>query len=64
MAERKGYRGIEYSIRQIDDARWGWAVYPKKEEGARFCGCIGGTRDTAVEACKTNIDAWMAAKPN
>lgn len=63
-SEKNGYRGLEFSVRRLDEGRWEWAVYPKKEEGARFSGSVGGNQEKAIAACKVAIDRWLSAKSN
>jgi hypothetical protein len=61
LKSEKGYRGLEFSVRRLNDGQWEWAVYPKKEEGARFAGCEENEQK-AITACKANIDGWLAAR--
>ena len=43
--------------------KWKWAFYPKKEDQASAQrGEATGTRDQAVAACKSAIDAWRDSK--
>jgi hypothetical protein len=62
LAERKGYRGVEFNIHRLDDWRWEWAVYPHQGEGARLSGCINGSEANAAAVAQAAIDGWLAGK--
>ena len=60
----KAYRRLEYWINPLDVGRWEWIAYPEKAKGVRLAGCVDGTREKAVAACKVALDDWLAVHPS
>jgi hypothetical protein len=62
LADKNGYRGIEYGVNEKENGIWQWNYYPKLERGPKESGTIKGTREEAVSACKAAIDKWLGPK--
>jgi hypothetical protein len=54
-----GHKGVEYGLTDLEDGKWSWDFYPKKDDGAAQSGETRGTREQAEIACKSAIDAWL-----
>jgi hypothetical protein len=59
---RKGYRGVEFNIKRLDDWNWTWAIYPNNGDGAPLAGRIQGSELTAAALAHAAIDGWLAGK--
>ena len=53
-----GYKGIEYSLTDLDNDRWAWAFYPQ-QGGLAHRGEVIGTREHAEMACMRAINQWL-----
>jgi hypothetical protein len=62
LADKYGYRGIEYGVHEEENGTWRWNYYPKVEHGPKGSGTIKGTREEAIAACKAAIDQWLGPK--
>ena len=67
MTAANEYRGIAYSIANNDDGVWRWIVYPNKSRRLEIRTVVPrptyATREAAVLAAKTAIDALLDGKP-
>ena len=59
LADKHGYRGIEFGVHRAGQNDWRWAYYPTAGTVVAERGKVKGTRQTAVEACKAAIDKWL-----
>jgi hypothetical protein len=62
LADKYGYRGIEYGVHEEGNGIWKWNYYPKVERGPKGSGTFKGTKEEAVAACKAAIDALLGPK--
>ena len=56
LAERHGYKGVEYRVQQAGPDVWKWATYPKIGSGITAKRGKASTADEAVAACKSAIE--------
>jgi hypothetical protein len=59
LADKYGYRGIEYGVHEEESGVWQWNYYPKVEHGPKGSGTIRGTQEEAIAACRAAIDQWL-----
>jgi hypothetical protein len=62
VADKYGYRGIEYDVDEEASEIWQWNYYSKVDHGPKGTGTIKGTREEAIAACKAAIDQWLGPK--
>jgi hypothetical protein len=55
LAERHGYKGVEYGVQQAGPV-WKWATYPKIGSGVAAKRGKASTQNEAVAACKVAIE--------
>ncbi len=53
------HRGVGFSVREVTNGRWHWAIYPPKSVKGfeRKSGEVLGERTHAIEAAKIEIEA-------
>ena len=56
LAERHGYKGVEYGVQPDGPNRWKWAIYPKIGSGIRVKRGKASTENEAVAASKATIE--------
>ena len=56
LAERRGYKGVEYGVQQAGPDVWKWATYPKIGSGVAAKRGKTSTQNEAVAACKAAIE--------
>ena len=56
LAERHGYKGVEYVLQPDGPNKWKWATYPKIGSGVTAKRGKASTEDEAVAACKAAIE--------
>jgi hypothetical protein len=57
LAEKHGYKGVEYGVQPDGPGKWKWAIYPQIRGGiAQKRGRVSGTREDAVAECKAAIE--------
>ena len=56
LAERHGYKGVEYGVQQAGPNAWKWATYPKIGSGITAKRGKASTQNEAVAACKAAIE--------
>ena len=56
LAERHGYKGVEYGVQQAGPDVWKWATYPKIGSGVTAKRGKASTQKDAVAACKAAIE--------
>ena len=63
LAEKYGYKGVEYGVQPDGPGKWKWATYPKIGSGiAHKRGRVSGTREDAVTECKAAIEKAFRKK--
>jgi hypothetical protein len=55
------YRAVKYSIRDLGEGRWRWALHRRRSEPGGFfreitSGEVNGAREDALAAVKTTVD--------
>ena len=57
LADRQGYKGVEYGVQQVGPDEWKWTIYPKVgSDIAAKRGKVRGTLEEAAAACKAAIE--------
>ena len=57
LADKHGYKGVEYSLQQVGPREWRWTIRPKIGSGiSAKRGKMSGTREEAAAACKAAIE--------
>jgi hypothetical protein len=57
LADKHGYKGVEYGTQQVSPNEWKWTIYPKVGSGIPAKrGKVSGTREEAKAACKAAIE--------
>jgi hypothetical protein len=62
------YRAVKYSIRDLGNGRWRWALHRRRSEaGGVFreitSGEVSGTREDAFAALKRTVDVAVGGRP-
>jgi hypothetical protein len=57
LAEKRGYKGVEYGVQPDGPGKWKWATYPQIRAGIpQKRGNVSGTREDAIAECKAAIE--------
>jgi hypothetical protein len=59
VANKRGYRGIQFGVHRAGENDWRWAYYPTAGTVVAERGKVKGTREMAVKACKAAIDKLL-----
>ena len=59
LTNKSGYKGVEYTLTDLGNDRWGWAFYPQKDDGPAHRGETIGTREHVEMACMRAITPAM-----
>ena len=54
------YRNVNFEVDILGLDIWRWTIRPRKAGGLTFVGQARGTRDEAIDHCKSEIDAMLA----
>lgn len=60
LKNEQGYKGVEYGLTDLENDRWNWAFFPKKEDEPTQRGEATGTREHAEMACMRAINRWLS----
>ena len=59
LADKHGYRGVEYALYETKAGEWEWACSPKVGQAIKTSGTAKGDKEAARAACYAAIDAWL-----